>query len=89
MPSEPLREPWRSFLRELDEALSVPTELHCLGGFVVAECYGLTRPTADIDVIESKGAALLDIARLAGHGSVLHARHEVYIDVVTRGRRSG
>lgn len=83
MPDEDLHEPWRSFLRELDEGLKVPTELHCLGGFVVAECYGLTRATADIDILESKGTDLADIARLAGRGSKLHSRHKVFVDVVT------
>ena len=27
----PLPEPWWSFLLEVDEALSAPVELHCLG----------------------------------------------------------
>jgi len=78
-----LHEPWRSFLRELDEELKVPTELHCLGGFVVAECYGLTRATGDIDILESRGTSLADIAKLAGRGSTLHKRHKVFVDVVT------
>ena len=54
MASDPLPEPWRSFLRDLDTQLAGPTELHCLGGFVVAQCYGLMRPTADIDILESR-----------------------------------
>ncbi len=83
MPTERLHEPWRSFLQELDEELNVPTELHCFGGFVVAECYGLTRATADIDILESRGTNLADIARLAGRGSRLHKRHKVFVDVVT------
>ena len=65
MPSD-LPEPWRSFLRDLDTQLAGPTELHCFGGFVVAQCYGLTRPTADIDILESKGTDLITIAKLAG-----------------------
>lgn len=83
MPIERLHEPWRSFLRDLDEELNVPTELHCFGGFVVAECYGLTRATADIDILESRGTTLTDITRLAGRGSKLHKRHKVFVDVVT------
>jgi hypothetical protein len=55
MASDPLPEPWRSFLQYLDTRLAGPTELHCFGGFVVAECYGLMRPTADIDILESRG----------------------------------
>ena len=83
MLSEGLREPWRSFLRDLDEELKLPTELHCFGGFVVAECYGLTRATADIDILQSKGTRLVDIVRLAGRDSKLHKRHKVFVDVVT------
>lgn len=83
MPSDPLPEPWRSFLRELDRQLAGPPELHCFGGFVVAQCYGLMRPTADIDVLESKGTDLTTLAKLAGRTSPLYKRHGVYIDVVT------
>jgi hypothetical protein len=83
MPSEPLPEPWRSFLLDLDKQLAGPTELHCFGGFVVAQCYGLMRPTADIDILESKGTDLITIAKLAGRTSRLYKRHGVYIDVVT------
>lgn len=61
----------------------MPTELHCFGGFVVAECYCLTRATADIDILESRGTKLADIATLAGQGSNLHKRHKVFVDVVT------
>jgi hypothetical protein len=83
MPSDPLPEPWRSFLRDVDIQLVGPTELHCFGGFVVAQCYGLMRPTADIDILESKGTDLITIAKLAGRTSPLYKRHGVYIDVVT------
>ena len=41
------------------------------------------RPTADIDVLESRGTDLHTIARLAGRNSPLYTRHGVYIDVVT------
>ena len=83
MPSDSLPEPWRSFLREVDTQLAGPTELHCFGGFVVAQCYGLTRPTADIDILESSGTDLITLAKLAGPTSPLYKRHGVYIDVVT------
>ena len=83
MASDPLPEPWRSFLRDLDTQLAGPTELHCFGGFVVAQCYGLMRPTADIDIFESKGTDLITLAKLAGPTSPLYKRHGVYIDVVT------
>lgn len=67
----------------LDRALTQDTELHCMGGFVLAEHYGCVRATADVDVIESLGTDKGSIARLAGRGSALHKRHRVYIDIVT------
>jgi len=33
--------PWSAFL---DQAISEPIELHCIGGFVVSLLYGLPRP---------------------------------------------
>ena len=40
--------PWSAFLDDLDQAISEPTELHCIGGFVVSLLYGLPRPTGDV-----------------------------------------
>jgi hypothetical protein len=80
---KPLHEPWRSFLREVDRQLSQLTELHCLGGFVIAEYYGLTRATGDIDILESRGTHRAILAKLAGKGSRLHERYRIYFDVVT------
>jgi hypothetical protein len=82
MPPRRLREPWRSFLHALDGQLSQPTALHCLGGFVIAEQYDLTRSTGDIDILESRGTDPGTIARLAGKGSPLHERYRIYIDIV-------
>jgi hypothetical protein len=85
MPSEiRLRDPWASFLDDLDTQLTQPTEIHCLGGFVVSELYGLERPTADVDVFEAtKGTDAATLVRFAGKGSELHKRHKVYLDIVT------
>jgi hypothetical protein len=84
MPSKTLGEPWRSFLRDLDHELGGPTEVHCFGGFVVAEYYGLSRATADVDVIAAIGATKLeDLRRIAGRDSELAKRHKVYVDIVT------
>lgn len=44
-------EPWRSFLKELDELLKGPVELRCLGGFVITQQYGIGRETSDIDYL--------------------------------------
>jgi hypothetical protein len=50
----------------------------------VAEYYGLSRATADVDVIAVTGASRLeDLQRIAGRGSALAKRHKVYIDIVT------
>ena len=83
MASKRLHEPWQSMLVALDQVLTHRTELHCMGGFVLAEHYALVRPTADVDVLESAGTDTATIARLAGRGSALHKRHRVYIDIVT------
>lgn len=79
-----LHEPWASFLMELDAELSAVTEVHCLGGFVVAELFELPRPTADVDILHTtKGTDAGTLARLAGRGSPLHKKYKVYLDVVT------
>ena len=78
-----LREPWRSFLLELDRLLSGPIELHCLGGFVVSELYELSRSTADIDVLVVRGqSGPAHLAALAGKESDLFKKYGLYIDVV-------
>jgi hypothetical protein len=53
-------------LAALDQELTQDTELHCMGGFVLAEYYGLVRATGDVDVLESAGTDKATIARLAG-----------------------
>lgn len=79
-----LREPWRSFLIEVDRRLGGPTELHCLGGFVLAERHGLLRPTADVDIIEARGTTdLRTLQEIGGSGSELARRHHVFLDIVT------
>ena len=63
------REPWRSFLRDLDAALKAPVELRCLGGFVVAQHYGIGRETADIDfLVATAQSPEDDVEALAGLG---------------------
>jgi hypothetical protein len=51
--SQELPSSWREFLGQLDEALSEPVELHCIGGFVISLLYGLPRPTGDVDYISA------------------------------------
>jgi len=51
MPHDCPAEPWLSFLTYLDAALDVPVDYHRVGGFVVSQCYGFARETADLDVL--------------------------------------
>ena len=78
-------EPWRSFLAELDGLISGALELHCLGGFVVTQHYGLaTRETADVDFLLARSSVpVRDLEILAGERSPLHRRHGVYLQHVT------
>ena len=79
-----IREPWRSFLADVDRQLQGPTELYCLGGFVIAELHGLLRPTADVDIIEVRGTTdLRALQAIGGRGSALARQHHVYLDIVT------
>ncbi len=79
-----LTEPWRSFLADLDRMVSFDVTLHCLGGFVVTACYGLPRPTGDLDVLlVFPSDAQATLVTLAGRHSELHRKHGVYLDVVT------
>ncbi|HEX8817323.1 MAG TPA: DUF6036 family nucleotidyltransferase [Terriglobales bacterium] len=75
--------PWPEFLKELDQRLSAPVELHCLGGFVLAALYGLTRPTDDLDYISAVPRdALSELEQLGGLGSQLCKKHKVFLQSV-------
>ena len=68
-------EPWRSFLRALDARLHGRIELRCLGGFVIAQQYGIGRETSDIDFLSVvRHQSDDDVEALAGLGSELHAK---------------
>lgn len=76
-------EPWRSFLADLDQQLSGPLELRCLGGFVVTQQYGIGRETADIDFLSVIAQSPEDdIESLAGLGSALHRKYRLYVQRV-------
>ena len=76
-------EPWASFLRELDELLKAAVELHCLGGFVVTQQYGIGRETSDIDFLSIVARSREDdVEALAGLGSALHQKYRVYLQYV-------
>ena len=75
----PIADPWLSFLREVDRALSRTVVAHCLGGFVLAVLWELPRPTGDVDFIEVEppdaASELLDIA---GEDSELASRYKLH-----------
>ncbi len=83
MLNKTIPEPWFSFFQEIDEQLSEPIKLECLGGFVITQIYGFARTTADVDVISvsprNQSEVLLE---KAGEGSKLHRKHKLYFDLV-------
>ena len=67
MPHAIPAQPWRSFLHAVDERLKATVELHCLGGFVVTQQYGIGRETSDIDFLSVVARSREDdIEALAG-----------------------
>ncbi len=75
---------WRTFLQEVDAQLPTPVELHCFGGFVLAACYGLPRPTGDVDyVTATPRTSATSIEALAGEGSELGKKHRLHFQRVT------
>ncbi len=79
-----ISEPWRSFLREVDSALSATVEVHCFGGFVLRVQWGLPRPTADVDFVAIRPSGSADeILRVAGAGSEIAKRHGLHFQQVT------
>jgi hypothetical protein len=77
-----LAEPWQSFLADIDSQVDGTVDLHCLGGFVVADRYDVSRTTADLDVLHTVNHMSQALIALAGRGTRLHKRHNVYLDVV-------
>ena len=76
-------EPWASFLRELDELLKGAVGLHCLGGFVVTQQYGVGRETSDIDFLSAVARSREDdVEALAGLGSTLFKKYRLYLQYV-------
>ncbi len=69
------KDSWPAFFSELDSALTDEVCLHCLGGFVIQQCYGLPRPTSDVDIVSftpnDQRSVLL---HLGGEGSSLHRK---------------
>ncbi len=76
-----VREPWLSFLREIDDFVSEPTQVHCLGGFVVTVVYELDRATSDLDTLPLVGHSE-ELFQFAREGSLLSQRYGLYLDRV-------
>lgn len=75
-------EPWRSFFAEVDSHLTEEVHLHCCGGFVATQCYGVARTTNDVDFLGVVPFPSGILTELAGKGSLLHRKHRVYLEFV-------
>ena len=78
------QQPWDALLTAVNEGLTEPIDLYCLGGFVMGEVYGMARPTADIDFLEIEPPNQISlITELAGPGSLLAKKLGVYLNYTT------
>jgi hypothetical protein len=77
------QEPWRSFFAEVDASLTEDVHLHCCGGFVVTQLYGVARTTSDVDFLAVVPNVQRRLTEIAGKGSPLHLKHKLYLDAVT------
>jgi len=81
--SHNLPSPWREFLSEVDGQLAEAVVLHCHGGFVAAQHYGLPRTTADLDYLAiAPRSAEGHIEKLGGQASLLTKKYGVYLQHV-------
>lgn len=77
-------EPWFSFLKELDALATETVRMECIGGFVVTVLYGLSRATADVDVLEITPRSAADaFSEVAMLGGPLFEKYGLYLDRVT------
>jgi hypothetical protein len=76
-------ESWRSFFAEVDAHLTEDVHLHCCGGFVVTQLYGVARTTSDVDFLAVVPNVQSQLTEIAGKGSPLHLKHKLYLDAVT------
>jgi hypothetical protein len=76
-------EPWRSFFAEVDSRLSEEVQVHCCGGFIVTQFYGIARTTSDVDFLSVVPNVRNELIEIGGKGSALHQKHKVYLDAVT------
>jgi hypothetical protein len=67
----------------VDSRLSEDVQLHCRGGFVATQIYGIARTTSDVDFLGVVPNLRNDLIEIGGKGSALHQKHKVYLDAVT------
>jgi len=80
---KPIQEPWLGFLRAVDEKLEDPTEIHCIGGFTLQLLLEKSRPTGDVDFVETVPSnAGTSLTELAGKNTELALEHKLYLDWV-------
>lgn len=78
-----IHEPWLSFLKDIDQALTGEASFHCFGGFAIMMLYGLPRKTSDVDIVAAVvGDRYEELQTIAGKGSGLHYKHKIYLDLV-------
>jgi hypothetical protein len=78
-----LREPWRSFFADIDALIMEDIQLHCCGGFVVTQFYGVARTTSDVDFLGVVPNVQSRLIEIAGKGTASHRKHKLYLDAVT------
>ena len=59
-----------SFFAEVDALLNEEVQLHCCGGFVVIQLYGVARSTSDVDFLYVPNT-WKRLAEIGGEGSPL------------------
>ncbi|MGA2591211.1 MAG: hypothetical protein ABSH32_14930 [Bryobacteraceae bacterium] len=71
------------FFAEVDGLLAAEVQVHCCGGFVATQLYGVARTTSDVDFLGVVPNVRKELVEMAGKGSALHRKHKVYLDAVT------
>jgi hypothetical protein len=84
MPDGPkLSSPWNEFLTEINDRLTAPVQLVCIGGFVVTTIHGLSRSTGDLDLLTALPVQLREeLQHLGGRNSELHRNYHLFVDYV-------
>jgi hypothetical protein len=80
---KPIQDPWLGFLRAVDKTLEEPTEIHCIGGFTLQLFLEKSRPTGDVDFVDTvPNDAAINLTEIAGKNTELAADHKLYLHLV-------